>query len=150
MEAFEYSMKKNQFKRYKAQRWIFLIMGIVYILQSVGFYYDKSALFYTYFLGGVFMMIIGFYDMKYVGGYKIAFDENGIIYRSPGAPLIKSGNLDLKWSDLKSYYIAPLRIELILKDDSKKAIPLDALGYNDVHLVKENFLKFAEKHLGEK
>jgi hypothetical protein len=140
-------MKENQFKRYKTQRWIFLILGIVYTMLSIIFYFEGRAISYAYFIGGVLMIVFGFLDMKFVDGYKISFDSDGIKFNSPGSPILKSGRINLGWDDIKSYHIAPVRIDLKLKDESKKSIPLDALGYNDVHLVKYNFTKFAEKYL---
>ncbi len=146
-EHFEYSMKKNQFKHNKIQRWLFLIFGIVYSAQAIIFYLEDNVRFYVYFISGGLMLIVGFFDKKFVDGYKIIFDSDGIKFNSPGSPISKSGNVNLKWSEIKSYHLAPLKIELKLKDDSQKVIPLDALGYNDVHLVKSNFEKFAEQYI---
>lgn len=144
MEPFEYSIKNNQFKRYKTQRWLFVILGGVYTAQSIIFYIEENSISYAYFLGGVFMLIIGLLDKKFVDGFKITFDSIGIRFNSPAAPILKSGNLYLTWSEIKSYHLAPLKIELKLQNESTKAIPLDALGYNDVRLIKNNFEKFAK------
>ena len=143
MKTFKYTLKNNQPKRYKNQKYTFVVLGAFYLVLSFLQFFvliKDSISSYINFIAGLIIIIIGLFKWWRIDKFFIQFGNSGV-----------SGNVgnfknSLKWTKITKTHIGLITIYLTLSDGKTIELPLDNLGYNDVKLVKSEFQEFANKN----
>lgn len=148
MEKFETYIYSDSPKHDTKMRLIFGIGGIIYIFLAIliSYYTDFSSDFA--FICGIALVIFAIGYKKLIKNRRshITLDEQGIkatiFNKWMKLPLFDKVNI--KWEEIKSIDIKPLKIEIDLKDGSHKEVELGDLMYKQHQELKTNLMKYLQ------
>lgn len=81
MEKFEFNFKDSLTKNYKTQRYLFLLLGIVYVSNGINDYYEKSQndfFFVFWIVAGILILLGTFIDKRVTDKYYLNIDDEMI------------------------------------------------------------------------
>lgn len=142
MEKFEFNFKDSLTKNYKTQRYLFLLLGIVYVSNGINDYYEKSQndfFFVFWIVAGILILLGTFIDKRVTDKYYLNIDDEMI-----SAKLAFTQKIKIAWEDIKSLNLKPIKVEFILTNGKKQDLSLSQLSYNDVKLIKKKISEFAK------
>ncbi len=126
-------------------KWIYAILGLSFILQSITIYEEGSIPFYLTLFGGI-VLILGsiFYSIpKFLKYIKIS--DDGIIFK----PNILGKEKFLSWEKIKRVDFNVHRMEITCYNNEIYRISFFELDYKTRHYILRDFLKsIAEKRKG--
>ena len=112
---------------------LFLVVGLVLLIQTIK---NKSSVDWnsiTFSLEGILFIVLGYLNLR-SGKYFIEWDENQINYSLPNNSSIET----ILFSEIRNVTIKLFEIQLKL-EDSEKIINLENLQFQEIKSVKQKF-----------
>jgi len=145
MKEFKIYLLETDPKYDKKIRWILVIYGV--LLLSVGIllkYKYNIGEEYILIIGGTASLILALGYKKLVKRCHITLDDQGIkstiFTKWMKLPLFEKTNI--RWEEIKSIDIKPLKIDIYLNDGSQKQIELGDLMYKQHQMLKSKLQEY--------
>jgi len=141
MEPFKISLLNQYSKRSKTQKYLSIVLGIVYlivgIIQIVENGFTVFAIFW--FILSIALFFSGYFYSVFANSYYLKFDDKMITSKDS---IFNKFNVSLE--NINKIKINPISISLFTKSSGEKKIHLQNLTYDNVLLVKSELQKFAK------
>jgi len=141
MEPFKISLLNQYSKRSKTQKYLSIVLGIVYLIIPIIHLINNDFSFFTIFwiILAIGMFVSGYFYSKFSSSYFLLLDEKKITSKDS-----IFNKFNILWVNINKIKINPISISLFTKSSDEKKIHLQNLTYNNVLLVKSELQKFAK------
>lgn len=141
MENFEFNYKDSLPKNYNTQRYLFLILGLVYVGNGIVDYFQDDGnefIFVVWIITGILLLAGTLIDKSVTEKYHLRMDKEQL-----DAHLAFSNKVKVFWDELEFIKIKPIAAEFKVKGKKSVELSLSQLSYNDVRTVKQKITEFA-------
>ncbi len=125
----------------KNHKWIYVLIGTAFILQSISHYGNSNVLFIITLVLGLSLIIISliFYNKLSTNNYVI-INNNELIYKQN---IFKQKKIML-WGRIKKIQASMYRMVITYEDEKEYIISFTEMGNEEKHIHLIEFLKLIE------